>query len=233
MLLSPCFPYRYEPVPVAAREMVAAGALGDFRGAALVVHIDKPPSYWIGGFSGRAISDWRGSRSRAGGGVLIMNMTHHIDVLRSVTGCEITEVSARTRVAEGADVEDAIAVTLTFANGAVGTLLGSASTRGAPPARFDLWGDAGTIQLEPDARLFTERAVPGALTRRWNFLPREPEVDERTVFVERFAAAVLSGGRPDVTAEDGVAVQAVVEAAYRSAQEGGVPVAVPPGVRRR
>ena len=232
VLLSPCFPYRYEPAPVAAREMVAAGALGEFRGAALVFHADKPPSYWLGGFSGRATSDWRGSRARAGGGVLIMNMTHHVDLLRHLTGCEVTEVSAVTRHDADAEVEDAVAVTLRFTGGGVGTLLGSASTRGAPPSRFDLWGDAGSVQLEPEARLFTERAVPGALTRRWNSLPREPEVDERTVFVERFAAAALTGGEPDVTAADGLAVQAVVEAAYESARIGGIPVPVAfPAVR--
>ena len=233
VVLSPCFPFRYEPAPVAAREMLAAGALGEFRGAALVAHMDKPPSYWIGGFSGRAISDWRGSSARAGGGVLIMNMTHHIDLLRHLTGTEVAEVSALTRVDDGADVEDSVAVTLRFTGGAIGTLLGSASTRGVPPMRFDLWGDAGTVQLEPEARLFTERAIPGGLTRRWNALPREPEVDERTVFVERFAAAVLTGVEPDVTAADGLAVQAVVEAAYESARNGGAPVAVAvPGVRQ-
>jgi 2-desacetyl-2-hydroxyethyl bacteriochlorophyllide A dehydrogenase len=224
VVLSVCFPFRYEPAPVAARALVQAGALGRFRGAAVVFHADKPASYWLGGFSGRAISDWRSSRERAGGGVLIMNLTHHLDLIRHVARCEIETVSATARTDDGADVEDSIAVTVTFRGGGIGTLLGSASTRGKPGTRFEMWGEDGTIQLEPDPRLYTDRALPGVRTGRWNALPVAPAVDERRVYLERFAAAVLAGAPPDITAADGMAVQACVDGVYRSARAGGVPV---------
>ncbi len=218
--LSVCFPYRYEAAPAAARALVRSGALGAFQGAAVVFHADKPPSYWQGGFSGRAASDWRSSRARAGGGVMIMNLAHHVDLLRFVSGCDAVEVSAVARQAAGRDVEDSVAVSVRFEGGAVGTLLGSASTRGAPASRLELWGEIGTVQLEPEPRLYTERALPGLLPGRWNTLPAVP-VDERTAFVERFAACVLEGRQPDVTAADGLAVQAVVDAVYRSIRTGG------------
>lgn len=217
--LSVCFPYRYEAAPTAARALLTQGALGAFRGAALVFHAEKPPSYWQGGFSGRATSDWRLSRERAGGGVMIMNLTHHIDLLRYLSGCEVIEVSAAARQEPGRQVEDEIAVSVRFEGGAVGTLLGSASTRGVPQSRFELWGDLGTLQLEPEARLYSERALPGLVTGRWNALPLDL-VDERTEYLERFAAAVLRRQAPDVTAIDGLAVQAVVDAVYRSMDSG-------------
>lgn len=213
--LSVCFPYRYEAAPAAALSLVNAGALGDFRGATVVFHADKPPSYWQGGFSNRATSGWRASAERSGGGVMIMNLTHHIDLLRHLTGCEVLEVSAFARILPGQQVEDEIAVSVRFEGGAVGTLLGSASTRGVPSSRVELWGDHGTLQLEPEPRIYSERAVPGLLTGRWNTLPQD-DVDVRTVLVERFAAAVLEQREPDVTALDGLAVQAVVQAVYQS-----------------
>ena len=161
-----------------------------------------------------------------------MNLTHYVDLVRHVTGAEAEWVSAVARTDDGAEVEDAVALTVAYDGGGTGSLAASAGTRGAPGSRFEVWGDTGTIQLEPEARVYTERAVPGVVTGRWNALPGEaPEADSRTAFVERFAAAVLAGERPDVTAADGLAVQAFVEAAYRSVQEGG-PVRVetgPPG----
>jgi predicted dehydrogenase len=213
--LAVCFPFRYETHVVAARVLVSRGVLGPLRGAAVVFHADKPAAYWHGGFSGRASSDWRSSRARAGGGVLIMNLTHHLDLLRHVAGFTPVEVSAVARTLPGQEVEDAVAVTARSAEGAVATLLGSASTRGAPASRLEVWGDTGTLQLEPEPRVYTERAVPGVVPGRWNALPTDP-VDERTAFVERFAAAVLEDRPVDVGAEDGLAVQAVVEAVYRS-----------------
>jgi predicted dehydrogenase len=217
--LSVCFPYRYEAAPAAAIDLVKAGALGNFRGATVVFHADKPPSYWEGGFSNRAMSGWRASSARSGGGVMIMNLTHQIDLLRHITGCDALEVSAVARFEPGHEVEDEIAVSVRFEGGAIGTLLGSASTRGTPSSSVEMWGDLGTLQLEPVPRIYTERLVPGLLTGRWNALPREP-VDERTMFIERFATAVLEHREPDVTGGDGLAVQAVVEAVYRSVTSG-------------
>lgn len=228
VVLSVCFPYRYEAAPAAARALAEAGALGAFRGAAVLFHADKPPSYWRGGFSGRATSDWRTSRARSGGGVMIMNLTHHIDLLRHVTGCEAVEVMAQARREPAQEVEDAIAVTVRFEGGAIGTLSGSASTRGAPPSRVELWGDLGTLQLEPEPRVYSDVALPGLVTGRWNTLPTDP-VDERTVYLERFVQAVLEQRPPDVTGEDGLAVQALVEAVYRSADSGRPELVEPAG----
>jgi predicted dehydrogenase len=217
--LSVCFPYRYESAAASALGFVEAGAIGAFRGATVTFHADKPASYWHGGFSSRAPSGWRGSAERSGGGVLIMNLTHYVDLLRHMTGCEMLDVSAVARCAAGQEVEDEIAVSVRFAGGGVGTFFGSASTPGAPNSRFEVWGEHGTLQLEPEPRIYSERAVPGLLTGRWNALPTN-HVDERTVFVERFAAAVLEQREPDVTALDGLAVQAFVDAVYRSVISG-------------
>jgi predicted dehydrogenase len=224
--LSVCFPYRYEPPVVAARELVRAGALGSMRGAAVLFHADKPDAYWLGGFSGRARSDWRGSLERAGGGVLIMNLTHYVDLLRHVTGLEPARVSATARAREGSEVEETITATIEFAGGAIGSLLASAATRGAPSNRFEAWGESGAVRFEPEPALYTERAVDGVVPGRWSALPEDPAVDSRRLFVDRFSAAVLESRPPDVTAGDGLAVQAFVEAAYRSAGAEGRPVEI-------
>lgn len=227
VLLSVCFPYRYGAGPAAARALAVAGALGPLRGAAVVFHADKPASYWVGGFSGRATSPWRAQRDRAGGGVMIMNLTHHVDLLLHLTGAVVEQVAAVARTAPGQEVEEAIAATLTFTGGAVATVIGSSSTRGAPPSRLEIWGELGTLQLEPEARLWTERALPGVVPGRWNALPEDGQDDVRTAYVEHFAAAVLDGRPPDVSAQQALAVQAVVDAAYRSVASGR-PEAVEP-----
>ena len=216
--LSVCFSFRYEPPVLAARAAVRAGALGKLKGAALVFHADKPPSYWTSGFSGRATSDWRVSRERAGGGVLIMNLTHYVDLIRDLSGCEPEWVAGTSRTEPGSEVEDAVALAIGFGGGALGTFSGSASSRGTPGTLFELWGEMGSLRLEPSAAIYTERAVEGVEPARWTPLSEEG-ADARTLFVEAFCDAVLAGRPPEVTGGDGLAVQQFVEAAYRSIEE--------------
>ncbi|MFP5362552.1 MAG: Gfo/Idh/MocA family oxidoreductase [Thermoleophilia bacterium] len=218
--LSVCHAYRYEATVRTARRLVAAGAVGALGGVAVVFHADKPASYWHGGFSGRAASGWRQSRERAGGGVLIMNLLHYLDLTAHVTGLQPAWVAGVARTPRGAEVEDGVALSVGFDGGAVGSFAASATTRGRPANRFELWGDVGTLRLSPDAAVYTERALDGIPTGRWAPLDVGAGVDLRRVFVERFVDALLSGRTPDVTAADGLAVQVFVDAAYRSIEAG-------------
>ena len=128
VVLSVCFPQRFEPAAViAARRLVEQGALGDPMGVLLTFWADKPPSYWVGGYSGRAPSSWRESRQRqAGGGVLIMNLCHYVDLIRYVGGLEAELVLAQAQPEDAAaEVEGLVSVTVRYAGGAIGTLCAS------------------------------------------------------------------------------------------------------------
>jgi predicted dehydrogenase len=184
--------------------------------------MDKPSSYWVGGFSGRAHSDWRSSRERAGGGVLIMNLSHYLDLVRYLTGAEADVVTARTQVAEAtAEVEDAVSVTVAYANGALGSLFGTAALRGSgPTSELRLWGPDGHIAVEPNPLVYTLRALDGLRTNRWQTFGRLPPANIRAIYFSRLATAIYRGESPDIDGTDGLAVQAFIEAAYRSSASG-------------
>ena len=222
VVLSVCFPQRFQPDVVIARRLIADGALGALTGALLNFFMDKPPSYWVGGFSGRAHSSWRASRDQAGGGVLIMNLCHYIDLVRHLTGVEAELVTARVHAMEHtAEVEDAVSVSVRYANGALGSFFGTAALRGSDPrTELRLWGQDGQITVEPESRVYTLRALDGLSTGRWQSFGAVPAVNGRAVYFSRLATALDRGDTPDVTAEDGLAVQAFIEAAYRSSESG-------------
>lgn len=215
--LSPCFPQRYEAKIQVARRLVDEGALGDVRGTLTQLFLDKSPSYWQGGFSGRAQSDWRRLKERAGGGVLIMNLSHHLDLMRYLSGLEVETVLALAEPTEG--IEDVVAASLRYTGGALGTLLGSSSTRGSTEEAMSLWGSEGRLVLEPRARVYTLCPSSGLRTTRWYSFGRLPSVNIRAVYLSRLATAVGQGRGPEIAAADGIAVQAIIEAVYRSAPE--------------
>ena len=225
VLLSICFPFRYEAHAVAARGLIEAGALGQTTGAVINYASDKPPSYWLGGYSNRSSVPWRASRELAGCGVLIMNLCHYLDLVRHVAGLEAETVTAV--VDESADddrVEETVAVAIRYENGAVGSMFGCSALRGAAFSQLRIWGEAGHALLEPQPRLYTLRALDGVTAGRWHELPEPGPENVRTTYVERFAEAVHTGTAPDVPGEDGLVVQALMDAMYESARRGGQPV---------
>lgn len=220
--LSVCFPQRYEPGVVEARRLIAEGALGEVTGMTLRFLVDKPPSYWSGGFSGRAQTDWRRARAKSGGGVLIMNLSHSVDLFRHLTGLEADVVVAHTQAEEPtSEIEDTVSITARYANGAIGSILGATAVRGSATTELRLWGPDGQLAIEPVPLVYTLRAVDGVRTGRWQSLvgPKDG-INGRAVYFERLATAIGSGLEPEVTGGDGLAVQAFIEAAYRSAADG-------------
>jgi 2-desacetyl-2-hydroxyethyl bacteriochlorophyllide A dehydrogenase len=222
VVLSVCFPQRYQPEIVVARRLIEAGAFGEFAGTLLNFYMDKPSSYWAGGFSGRAYSTWRESREQAGGGVLIMNLSHYIDLIRHLTGVEAEFVVARTQVMEPtAEVEDSVSLSVGYANGALGSLFGGAALRGTEPTtELRLWGADGHIVVEPEPLVYTLHAVDGLRTNRWQTFGRLPAANIRAVYFSRLATAIDRGEPPEIDGNDGLAVQATIEAAYRSSESG-------------
>ena len=220
--LTVCFPHRYGANVAAAKRLIDQGAIGEFGGAGLSFFSDKPASYWSGGFSGRSFSDWRGSREKAGGGVLIMNLSHYVDLVHYLSGEEVQSVLATTgAVDEAAEVEDTVSVNVRYANGAIGCLFGCTAARGiAGDTELRVWGRDGQITVEPDLRVFTLRHVDELRSGRWHSPGVPARRDPRAVFVSRFATAIATGQPPDVTGSDAVGVQAFLEAAYASAASG-------------
>jgi predicted dehydrogenase/NADPH:quinone reductase-like Zn-dependent oxidoreductase len=219
--LSVCFPQRYQPDVVAARRLIQNGALGDISGASVELLMDRSPAYRLGGFSGRSMSDWRNSRERAGGGVLIMNLSHYVDMLHHLAGVEVEEVSAFTASRDpNAEIEDTITISARLSNGALASVIGSTEARGSQFTQVRLWGSAGQLAVDHDPRFYTLRTVDDLRTTRWQRFGRLPAVDTRALFVSRFATAVATGVPPDVTVRESLAVQAFMEAAYRSSESG-------------
>jgi predicted dehydrogenase len=223
--LSVNFHAQIDPLCQAARALVAQGAIGEVVGTHIVFRGDKPASYWAAGYSGRAPSDWRVTKATAGGGVLIMNAIHDLNSMRFITGLEVARVYAEYGTfGTPVEVEDFIAVTYRYDNAAIGTIeAGSAIRGGDPLLDVDrIYGTAGQILLGEPVRVYTTGSIDGLPIRKWHELPIAPLTteDQQIAMIDGFAGPIVSGGKPAVSAEDGLAVLAIVLAAYQSGAEG-------------
>ena len=102
---------RHNPIIRRARAMIAEGALGQITTAAILSSFFKPPEYFE--------LAWR---RQPGGGPVLINLIHEIDLVRHLCG-EIASVQAVTSNAvRGFEVEDTAAVVLRLVNGALVTI---------------------------------------------------------------------------------------------------------------
>ena len=209
---------------LAIRRLIADGAIGEVIGTRIVLRIEKGPWYWSGGYTGRVRSDWRGSKARAGGGLLIINTVHDLNMLRFVTGLEVTRLSCEyDTLATPVEVEDIVSVAYRYANGAIGAVDACSAVRGQDPFEeiYRIYGDAGQIIRGSPPRIFVTNAVAGLTRGVWQDVPvaADGPRGDRVAVVDGFARAVLAGEPPPVRAEDGWAALAFITAAYRSGRE--------------
>ncbi len=140
------FNYRFVPAVRLAREMIAAGELGELR------HFRA--RYLQSWGLDADLMTWRFDRSQAGTGALGDLGSHIVDLGRYLVG-EPVAVSGVTRTfvgerrGHGVDVDDAFAAVLEFASGATGTLEAS---RLCPGRRnqlcFEVNGARGSVAFE-------------------------------------------------------------------------------------
>jgi predicted dehydrogenase len=223
--LSVNFHAQVDPVCQAARSLVSQGVIGEVASTRIVYRGDKPASYWTSGYSGRVATDWRVTKATAGGGVLIMNAIHDLNTMRFITGREVVRVYAEYDTYDTAvEVEDFVAVTYRYDNGAIGTIEAGSAIRGGDPLHEvdRIYGTAGQLLLGDTLQVYSTAGSDGVPAGAWHEMPVAPLTDrERQIaMVDGFAGPIVHGEPPAVSAEDGLAVLAIVLAAYQSGAEG-------------
>lgn len=242
--LSVVYCQRYLPYVQKTKTWIDGGVFGQLLGVNLTHYLDKPVSYWTGGQTGRVATDWRLSREKSGGGVLVFNLVHYLDMIRYLTGLEVTRVYGEYDTFDSpAETEDTLSVSLRYGNRMpgsqdraseeagghrlIGNITAASCVRGAHLAHQQLyiWGTEGQVIVGEPLKFYSLHQVEEYNPGEWHTRAEWEWGIERREYVQRFAGAVLGGKAPAISGRDGLAVQAVVDAIYAS-QATGKPVQV-------
>src|SRR5918993_1562859 len=131
------FQDRLKPDIVRLKELVTSGALGSLIFGAGRVPWYRPPEYYRD-------SRWRGTWSLDGGGALMNQGIHTVDVLQWLMG-PVARLTARTATRlHDIEVEDTAVAVLEFASGALGTIEAATSIYPGYGRRVEVTGSNGT-----------------------------------------------------------------------------------------
>jgi len=149
------FQDRSKPDLLRVKKAVDAGALGRPILADARVKWYRPPEYYAG-------SRWRGTFSLDGGGALINQAVHTVDLMLWLFG-DVASVQAQCKARLHAiEAEDTLVANFEFANGALGVLQATTSVYPGYPRHLELTGFEGTMIISQDRLLAADLRNPHA-----------------------------------------------------------------------
>ena len=210
----------------AARAVIESGRLGDIYRTSLVMGWYRSQAYYDSG-------GWRATWSGEGGGVLINQAPHYLDVFTWLGGMpKCITGQTRTRLHE-IEVEDEAFATLEYANGAHGYLY--ASTTEVPNHNMlEVCGDRGKLVLHGSSLKVYEVATPiRSYTQEskemWSSpkveevaveVPAEGELKGHALITQNFARSILYGDTLIAPGEEGLNAVELINGLILSSKSG-------------
>lgn len=190
------FQARFDECTQLAKEAIASGRLGKILLASCQMRWYRSQEYYDS-------AAWRGTWALDGGGCLMNQGIHTIDLLLYLVG-EVGVVSALQGPVthKRIEVEDNLCASVRFQNGAIGTIEASTSCSPGFPRRIEISGENGTIGIE------------GNRIVHWEFAEHQPD-DEEIILT----GDASIGGAADPKAIDVAGHRLVVEDFVKSIRE--------------
>ncbi|HID91304.1 TPA: Gfo/Idh/MocA family oxidoreductase [Candidatus Bathyarchaeota archaeon] len=213
---------RFDPVARRIRRAIDEGRFGRLILGEAVVEWFRTQEYYDG-------SPWRGAWATEGGGALINQAIHTVDLLRWFMGPVDRLWAQMDTVAHEIEVEDVAAAVVRFESGAMGVIQGSTAVYPGLPTRLEIHGTKGTAIVEGEAlkrwsmageEEVAEAGVKEGL-RSWA-RPELVPVTNHASLIEDFVLSVLEDRDPYVSGIEGRKSLELILAIYKSARTGDV-----------
>jgi len=150
-LLAVNFQHRHRADVRTAHRLIESGRLGTLQRVELVATWTRPASYY-------KLASWRGTWAGEGGGILMNQAPHHLDLLCHLVGPPSRVVGWTRRLLHDIETEDTAVGLVEWPSGALGTLHVSTAEAGEPE-RLLIAGTRGWLSISAAGLTFHEAAA--------------------------------------------------------------------------
>lgn len=235
--LAGIFPRRFNSAVKEFKKAVETNKLGTLTMADAYIKWYRTQEYYDNG-------EWRGTWKLDGGGALMNQGIHTIDLLYHLAGdVETVSAFATCRIHEGIEVEDLAVATIKFKNGALGVIEGSTAcfSPTGHPAEVHLCGSEGSIfmkdntftvwqfkdETEKDKAIVEKFKPQDGAVGRGAADPKAISFDGHQRNFEDFIQAINQNSKPAIDGQEARKAIEIILAIYQSASQGGTPVSLP------
>jgi UDP-N-acetyl-2-amino-2-deoxyglucuronate dehydrogenase len=216
VLLGVVLQHRFKPAAERLAAILKAGALGQIVNASTSIRLWRPQTYYD--------EPGRGSLARDGGGVLLTQGIHTLDLLLSLAG-PVVEVCgyATSSAVHRLETEDLACAAVRYQSGAVGVIEATTAAYPGGPERIELIGSAGTASLAGTALAVAyhdgrrEEVVADASAGGTGADPMAFPHDYHLALWRDFLAALEERRPPRVSGSEALKVQRLIDALLAAA----------------
>ena len=211
---------RYAEMVQRVKKMIDSGELGKLLVGDVYMKLYRSPEYY-------ASAGWRGTWAMDGGGALMNQGIHGIDILQYLMG-PVKSVSAVCKtLARDIEVEDAAAAVVEYKNGAIGVIQGTTCITPGYPCRIEIHGTKGTVVLENyeivrldiEGEVLVEEFVVASDSKTFQN-PTSFSTDGHKQQFEDFVNALRNTTKPMIDVHEGRMPVDVILGIYESNQKG-------------
>ncbi|MBF0432577.1 MAG: Gfo/Idh/MocA family oxidoreductase [Fibrobacteria bacterium] len=210
LVFSAMFNQRTAPAFNKLKQLILDGELGE------ITRVNWIITDWFRTASYYANGRWRATWKGEGGGVLLNQCPHQLDLLQWLCGMPSkVRGFAHLGAKHDIEVEDQVTAYLEWANGATGVFI---TTTGEAPGtnRFELAGERGKVVIENDKLFFTRNEQPMSEFSKnasggfdqpdiWNIeIPLKESPDQHVAMLQNFVNAIVDGEALIAPAEEGI-----------------------------
>jgi predicted dehydrogenase len=220
------FQGRFEPLALQLKTAIDAGELGQLLWVSANTFWHRTDAYYQSG-------DWRGILAKEGGGVLMNQAIHAVDLLLWLAGTPARVTAQIRTLNHKIEIEDCAFASMEYENGKLGIIQATTISIPGYPERLEFYGTQGSaiyhkgqgqlewhfLDAEKD-RTDSSEASNGA-TRPMDILPTA-----HIAQFKDFVKAINENRPPAVTGQDGRVSIELIKAIYRSSQK-NTPIALP------
>jgi len=227
------FQFRFKPAWKFVKKAVDDGLLGRLVLGDAYNKWFRSQEYYDG-------SPWRGTWALDGGGALMNQGIHVVDLLQWMMG-DVSEITSHmgTLAHNRIEVEDTAVAVLKFKSGALGVIEGTTSVYPGYPMKLEIHGTEGSAIVVGDyiADFQLKNPPPGVLEEAKKYYapvitqstasdPKQSDSTWHRLQIEDFVKAILNGREPIVSGREGRKSVEIINGIYRSARS-GAPVKLP------
>ncbi len=211
--------HRFRPAAERLKTIIDDGRLGALVNCSTSIRLWRPQSYYD--------EPGRGARARDGGGVLITQGIHTLDLMMSLAG-PIAEVSgyAITSPVHHMETEDTAAAAVRYGNGAIGVIDATTTAYPGFAERIDLVGEKGTASLAGTSLVVQwqdgtreEHVADGSAGGTGADPMAFPHDYHRSVWID-FLDAIATRRAPRVTGTEALKVHRLIDALIATSATG-------------
>ena len=219
------FPTRFKEVSIAIKNAINAGRFGKITMADAQIKWYRDQEYYDAG-------GWRGTWKYDGGGALMNQSIHYIDLMQSFMGPVESVFAHCETLARDIEVEDTAVVSLKFKDGALGVIQGATSIYPGLDAKVGIHGTDGSVILNGESLEvweFKEMSNDDIKLKESLQDTSSSGAKDPTAFInskghqlqfEDMIEAIQMDREPEVNGYEGRKAVAIIAAIYKSSREG-------------